>query len=91
MRDVQNAQKKKIIFVEIANRFFIIFMLSYRHNKRKEANTMKNNNIYVNTTTGEATLSHNEAMEMYRAGHDIAVYSWSNACEELIERITWVH
>lgn len=37
---VQNAQKYKIIFVEIANRFFIIFMLSYRHNKRKKENKM---------------------------------------------------
>jgi hypothetical protein len=50
-----------------------------------------NNNIYVNRTTGEATLSHSEAMKMYNEGCDIAVYSWSYACDELIERITWIH
>jgi hypothetical protein len=28
---------------------------------------------------------------MYNEGCDIAVYSWSYACDELIERITWIH
>ena len=46
--------------------------------------------IYQNCSTGEVTFSHAEAVEMYRAGAEIAVLS-GNGGERLEQRALWVH
>lgn len=44
---------------------------------------------YVSKLTGEVTYSQNEAMELYRAGHEIEVYSWSETLQEEVLRVEW--
>lgn len=53
---------------------------------------MKNDNkYYMSQKTGEVVFTLNEAMELYRAGHEISVWSWSDVCQEMIERVRWEH
>ena len=32
-----------------------------------------------------------EAMELYRAGHDIQCWGWSPTLGEMVNRVDWVH
>lgn len=52
---------------------------------------MTKETLYISKLTGEATTSHREAMELYRAGHEIDVKSWSETLQEMVVRATWVH
>ena len=52
---------------------------------------MKNKMHYIDMGTGEVVFTHAEAMELYRQGHEISVWSWSDVCQEMIERVQWVH
>lgn len=53
---------------------------------------INNNKIhYMSMKTGEVVFTQKEAMELYRAGHEIAVWSWSDVCQEMIERVRWEH
>lgn len=47
--------------------------------------------MYMNMLTGEVTFSHNEAVEMYRTGAEIALLRWNEKQGEYIERVKWVH
>lgn len=46
---------------------------------------------YINMSTGEVTENHSTAMEWYREGDEISIVSWSDVCQEWIERLQWVH
>ena len=46
--------------------------------------------IYQNCSTGEVTFSHAEAVEMYRAGAEVAVLV-DNGGDRLEQRALWVH
>ena len=46
--------------------------------------------IYKNLSTGEITFSHREAVEMYRAGAEVAVLV-DNGGDRLEQRALWVH
>lgn len=46
--------------------------------------------IYQNLSTGEVTFSHAEAVEMYRAGAEIAILV-DNGGDRLEQRALWVH
>ena len=46
--------------------------------------------IYQNTATGETTFSHAQAVEMYRAGAEIAVLV-DDGSPRLEQRALWVH
>ena len=46
--------------------------------------------IYQNCSTGEITFSHKEAVEMYRAGAEVAVLV-DNGGDRLEQRALWVH
>lgn len=51
-----------------------------------------NNTIhYMSMSTGEVVFTQHEAMELYRQGHEISVWSWSDVCQEMIERVRWEH
>jgi hypothetical protein len=61
--------------------------------KRKGMILMANTtiNYYMSMTTGEVVFTQREAMELYREGHIISVWSWSEVCQEMIERVRWEH
>lgn len=46
--------------------------------------------VYQNLSTGEATFSHKEAVEMYRAGAEIAVLV-DDGGDRLEQRALWIH
>ena len=46
---------------------------------------------YMSLSTGEIVFTQKEAMELYRQGHEIAVWSWSEVLQEMIERVRWEH
>ncbi len=46
---------------------------------------------YVNQETSEITTSQAEAMEWYRGGAEVAVWSWSETLQEMVERVVWVN
>lgn len=46
---------------------------------------------YISLKTSEVVFTRREAMELYRAGHEIAVWSWSEVCQKMIERVRWEH
>lgn len=46
---------------------------------------------YVNNTTNEITTNQAQALEWYRAGVEIAVWSWSETLQTMVERVVWVH
>lgn len=46
---------------------------------------------YVSLKTGEVVFTHKEAVALYRAGHDIAIWSWSDVLSQRVERVQWVH
>lgn len=46
---------------------------------------------YMDMETGEIVFTHQEAMALYRQGHEISVWSWSDVCQETIERVRWEH
>lgn len=53
---------------------------------------MKNVKEYwVDKATGEIVLTKIEAMELYRLGHEIEYWSWSNAIGEMLHRVDWAH
>ena len=52
---------------------------------------MEHKKYYMSMKTGEIVFTHGEAMELYRAGHEISLWSWSDVCQEMIERVQWVH
>lgn len=52
---------------------------------------MKKEINYMNCETGEVTKLHNEAMEWYRAGAEIALIDYSEVLQEWVERMRWVH
>jgi hypothetical protein len=67
-------------------------VLYYRHNRKKEAIEMNNDvKYYVSKLTGEMVETHREAMELYRAGHDIECWGWSPTLGEMVNRVDWVH
>jgi hypothetical protein len=45
---------------------------------------------YLNTQTGELTLDQSEAMEWYRNGAEVEVWSWSETLQTMVNRVTWV-
>lgn len=51
----------------------------------------QNETNYINTQTGELTTNHNEAMEWYREGIEVEVWTWSETLGEMVNRVTWVH
>jgi hypothetical protein len=60
--------------------------------KRKEVHKMQTNRTnYINQSTGELTVIQAEAMEWYRAGNEVAVWSWSETLQKMVERVVWVH
>lgn len=46
---------------------------------------------YINNTTIEITTDQAKAMEWYRAGAEVAVWSWSETLQIMVERVVWVH
>lgn len=48
-------------------------------------------NHYMSLLTGEVVFSQKEAMELYRAGHDIAVYRWSEFLQKKVDCVHWEH
>lgn len=46
---------------------------------------------YINNTTSEITTNQAQAMEWYRAGAEVAVWSWSETLQIMVERVVWVH
>ena len=46
---------------------------------------------YMSKMTGEVVETHAEAMELYRAGHDIACYGWSEHLQEVVNKLDWEH
>ena len=80
--------------------FFIFFektidkhnKLCYNKDNEREVNTMKQNETnYINTQTGELTTNQKEAMEWYREGIEVEVWTWSETLQEMVNRVTWVH
>ena len=54
---------------------------------------MANNDVryYVSKLTGEVVETHEEAMALYRAGHDIEYWDWSPTLNEMVNRMDWEH
>lgn len=54
---------------------------------------MANNDVryYVSKLTGEVVETHEEAMALYRAGHDIECWGWSSVLGEEVNKLEWVH
>lgn len=52
-----------------------------------------NNDVryYVSKLTGEVVETHREAIELYRAGHDIECWGWSPILGEMVNRVDWEH
>ena len=46
---------------------------------------------WMDKATGEIVLTHKEAMTLYRQGHEIEYWSWSEALGEMLHRVDWVH
>lgn len=46
---------------------------------------------YMSLLTGEVVFTKKEAIELYRQGHEIAVYRWSEYLQEMIDCIHWEH
>ena len=46
---------------------------------------------YMSKMTGEVVETHAEAMELYRAGHDIACYGWSERLQGVVNKLDWEH
>lgn len=44
---------------------------------------------YINVKTGEIFESREQAMEYYKTGAQIAVYSWSETLQQMVERVRW--
>ena len=57
--------------------------------KRKELITMKEH--WMSKITGEVVFTHKEAMELYRQGHEIEHWSWSDVAGEMLHRVDWAH
>lgn len=55
----------------------------------KVMDTTKTN--YINGTTNEITTDQTKAMEWYREGAEVAVWSWSETLQKMAERVIWVH
>jgi hypothetical protein len=51
----------------------------------------QNETNYINTQTGELTTNQKEAMEWYREGIEVEVWTWSETLQEMVNRVTWVH
>lgn len=49
------------------------------------------NQYYVSKLTGEVVFTHKEAMELYRAGHEIEIWAWSDVTNEMLHWVDWVH
>lgn len=47
--------------------------------------------FYVNKATRERTENHTQAVEWYRAGYEVEIWSWSDVCQKNIIRLEWVH
>lgn len=58
-------------------------------NKGKELINMKEH--WMSKSTGEVVFTHKEAMELYRQGHEIEYWSWSDVAGEMLHRVDWVH
>ncbi len=46
---------------------------------------------YIHGTTNEITTDQDQAMEWYKAGAEVAVWSWSETLQKMVERVVWVH
>ena len=46
---------------------------------------------YISKLTGEVVFTLQEAVDLYRAGHEIEVWSWSEVCQEMVLRVEWAH
>ena len=46
---------------------------------------------YLNAQTNELTLDHDKAVEWYRNGAEVEVWSWSETLQIMVNRVTWVH
>lgn len=55
----------------------------------KIMDTTKTN--YINETTSELTTDQTKAMEWYREGANVGVWSWSETLQKMAERVIWVH
>ena len=51
----------------------------------------QNETNYIHTQTGELTTNQKEAMEWYREGIEVEVWTWSETLQEMVNRVTWVH
>lgn len=52
---------------------------------------MAMNKYYMSKMTGEVVFNHREAMELYRAGHEIEIHYWSETLQEDVCGAEWVH
>ena len=53
---------------------------------------MKTNKTnYINNTTNEITTEQEQAMKWYNEGAEVAVWSWSETLQKMVERVVWVH
>ena len=71
-----------------------IFQKMCYNKDTKEREVIKMNNdarCYVSKLTGEMVETHAEAMELYRAGHDIECWGWSPTLGEMVNRVDWEH
>lgn len=51
--------------------------------------TQVHETYYVSQLTGEVVETQQEAMELYRAGHPIEVWGWSETLQEQVCRVVW--
>lgn len=47
--------------------------------------------IYMSIQTGEITFSHEEAVELYRQGHEIALLKWREDIQDHEQVACWYH
>jgi len=51
--------------------------------------TQVHETYYVSQLTGEVVETQQEAMELYRAGHPMEVWGWSETLQEQVCRVVW--
>jgi hypothetical protein len=52
---------------------------------------MEHKRFFMSKLTGEVVFTHAEAMELYRAGHEIELWGWSDVAGEMLHWGSWVH
>ena len=51
----------------------------------------RNKTNYLNKSTGEIITNQAQALNWYREGNEVAVWSWSETLQKMVERVVWVH